>query len=277
MPRTKSTKSNQSNNKLLFPPHLRNKKIDPRTWEHCKYCLEEYLKTEDPEYLLQAIKIDFRILVDEGDALILESIPIDYENELIELHENYEFVNHHTIVWSAIRYWRHIYYMEYGRKKNLKSLLADDAEKLLKRIGAVLVPIVHGGYTYRDGLMHRIQGMKLTYIFAKDFINRYEKINKFFDKKKIRKFRNDELEITENKKQLLELIIDMGEVKEEDREKFILKIYPDIYKIKSNPRTKTFEFISFVHSHLCERCNNKRPSLKTIENLHNRAQEDLTT
>lgn len=278
MSKLNSTKPKASKYNPLFPPHLRNKKIDPNTCEYCKSNLEKYLKTEDPEYLFKALKTDFRILIDEGNVALLESLGIDYNEEFGDLHKEYEFVNHHTIVWSAIRYWRFIYSFEYESKKRWKSLLGADAERLLKRIGASLVPNVQGAYICQDGLMHQVPDMKLTYQLPKSFIDRYERIREFFrSQNRNKEFLRQELEKEKNKNELVKFLKVMKEIKEEDIDGFVSENYFHIYKQKSDPTDKTKELISFIHSYLCkyQKCIDNNPSQKTLSKLFTQAKRDI--
>lgn len=276
MPRTKSTKSNQSNYKLLFPLPLRNKKIDPTTWEHCKYFLEEYLKTEDPEYLFQAIKIDFRILMFDGDASIIESLPLEYDEELADLIEKHEYVNQFTIVWTSIRYWRLVYFLEHEKNRYSDSLLGEDALTLLKRIGLSLLPYIQAAYTYKDRLMHRVPDLKLSYILAKDYVKRFDTIRELFkQQKKSKKFRGRELEKNEIKEEIVELIEELGEVDKDAIEDIITSNDSDFYKDAIDPTNKTTKFISLIHAHLCDRCRPRSPSHETLYNLYKDAKKDI--
>src|SRR3989304_6328585 len=119
-----SLDTSQLNNRF-FPDVLRGKRIkeDYELWAS-KELLEEYLKTENPKHLFQAIK--------KNDKLILQGSGIP---ETYLRYNNIEYVDAYTIVFVSIGHWQWLHFTNRENEKIVKT-----AERLLTKIGSSLIP-----------------------------------------------------------------------------------------------------------------------------------------
>ena len=168
---------------LLFPNSLRRTKLEGclKNTDFGKH-LNKYLKTEDPKYLFNAIKCDYRILQGVGCDAEEEYIKACDKNP--DSYVKFVEIDPHTIVWETIRFWQEIIFLPgmWGKEEREK------VKKYLKTIGSALIPSNpwNPGYSTEDGLTHVIpvkKGSHEMLIFQhynKKYIHDFEKALKVF-------------------------------------------------------------------------------------------------
>jgi len=125
---------------FFFPDELRGKKLCKYHDEEISKKLSAYLKTEDPEYLFEAIKKDNRLLYSHYPTNLVSHEPLP--KKLFK-----DGLDPGTIIWSSIVNWQWIHITWRTRKDIVKQ-----TERLLRRIGLALIPNDIKSYAERDFL-----------------------------------------------------------------------------------------------------------------------------
>ncbi len=280
--RTKSNTKNSIEENKFFPDVLRGKKLKKEGWlGKTNELLEQYLQTEDPEFLFKAIAEDFSILQGAAKNLNTDS--------------DVKYIDGYTITWQSIYHWQGIcldwimIYWENGeldaleepeikvKEKYSKQKLALDAENLLKKIGnSLLIQFDDGNICTTDGLTHITNkyqhgSRKLTYDNAENFLNDFEVIRDVFSKTISRKGhlsrKPDELILSEVSNAVDKL---GSKLSEDDINTFLDLVKEDVF-------TYTIRYIRLVHKKLCKVCLAKDVSDMTIRRIYTDAKKEITS
>jgi len=160
---------------IFFPDELRGKKLRKDYWPNeIKECLEKYLTTENPDYLIKAIKADVNgILQSHG----VPAADLRYSTDI-------KFVDAWTVAWRSIELWQWLYITEHPEGK-----IVLDADDWLRKIGSAFIPRRRGYWELdcRDFLLHKKvfgQGKKFKYAYRNpdDFVKVWEFVKGEFEK-----------------------------------------------------------------------------------------------
>jgi len=249
MPISKDTKPNNKIHSDLFPPTLRNKKLkrdieiqygdSPTFLDY----LEDYLKSENPEFLLKAVKECPELFQAKGKNLDVEQYLMEKGDKTIKPST---LVDPATIVAETIRWWQQLY--QFVDDKNY----AKQVKRYLSRILSPLeiIPRGHEEIIAGDGLKHvncNKKGKKPFLTFSSSahaFIKRYELIKKVFGshKSKTRYLFDRDLIIKDTMMALKEL----GMIIEERDVQYSFNL--------SDAHTKAISLICEFHIKCCPLC-----------------------
>ena len=268
MAKSKDTKPNNNIHSDLFPPTLRNKKLkrdieiqygdSPTFLDY----LEDYLKSENPEFLLKAVKEFPELVKAKGKNLDVEQYLMEKGDKTIKPST---LVDPATIVAETIRWWQQLY--QFVDDKDY----AKQVKRYLSRILSPLeiIPRGHEEIIAGDGLKHvncNEKGKKPFLTFSSSahaFIKRYELIKKVFGshKSKTRYLFDRDLIIKDTMMALKELglIIEERDI----QNSFNL----------SNTHTKAISFICEFHIKCCPLCNENGLSDDSVLRVLKQAQK----